>query len=248
MECKIFISNTESWERYSCESYISYLENEFFFNDDNIKKKFIDNVKGWNETYSPHYTEFRHKIKEIASKNIRKSGVPIVVQKEKQTVLFSYKDMKSDECYILCDDDDFLNPESPELIASIFKERPNIDLIYWDAWQYKTCSAIEEFYFYDIAEYGNCFAVRGGLEDWRCYTSGAHVCISEIIPKEKILKISGYHSLWNIHSASFYINQTYPLDRKIIIPERSNRIEYFDWAKEEIEAMFLLAGNLKRLK
>jgi hypothetical protein len=248
MECKIFVTHTESWERYSSESYISYLENEFFFNNDDYKKRFIDNVRSWNETYSPHYAEFRHKIKEIASKNIRKSGFPVVIQQEAQKVVTSYKDTKSNEFYIICDDDDFINPESPGLIMSIFDKRPDIDLIYWDIWQYKTCSAREEFYLYDKEEYGNCLAVRGGLEDWRCYKSGAHVYIPEIIPKEKTLKIRGFHSLWNIHSASFYINQTYPLDQQIRTPKRSKRVKYFDWAKEEVEAMFLLAENLKRIK
>jgi hypothetical protein len=249
MQGKIYIMHTEAWEKYSFQSYISYLQNDFFFNNnDDIKREFIKNIKSWNETYNPFYTEFRHKIKEISSKNLSKSGFPVVVRQESQKLLVSHEGMTRDEFYILCDDDDFINPKSPELIASIFEDRPDIDLIHWDAWQYKTCCAEEHFFLHDKEKYGNCIAIRGGLDDWRFYASGSHIFIEEMMPQEKVLKIEGFHSLWNVHSASFYINQTFPLDEHIRTPKRGERLKCFDWAEEEVEAMFLLASSLKRIK
>lgn len=251
MQGNILLVSTEDWLDFTFESYIDYVKNSNFMNND----MFIDNLRKWHKKYTPFYTTFRGQIKEIVNKNHDKCNLNIIIQTKNSKLLNNKDNYTPDNYYIIKDDDDFLNPKAESLLTPIFRDNPEIDLVYWDCWQYKTAYNMENAYKEGYSnfskdypgKFGNCYALRGGMDIQKLYSAGGHNIIKDVIPKEKIFYLENEAlNLWNIHSACFHKNTDYYLDNFMIINiERSERPSLLDWAAEEIEQMYLLASSLK---
>jgi len=182
MELILVTTTTEDWNSFeSAKSFQDYATSIGWCRSTNQSyDMFFERLQQWEDNLSPSFFEIRHRMKEIAEKNWARLDCEIY-----RSDRGSY--FNKDTIIIISDDDDWYNPAVVEDVKEAFRERDDIDLIYWDCWQYSTFS-VEKFIKNNSLIGSNCFALRGGFH-WNCYSAGAHTRVYDNFDKEKIMHL-----------------------------------------------------------
>lgn len=235
MKYSLLLRRTEDWAKWSDEDYLAYVPGAMNHLTPAETNMFVENVKKWNQIYHSSFTQFRSGVADIATKNRARIDLP--------THHCQYVDLPQDTVYLPIDDDDWFNPSLLSFVMPIFESNPDIDVVFWDCWQYQTMSFREN---YRIWEYGlvgtNCYAIRGGLEHYYYWN---HMRLAEY-DRSKMVKLSQPGlSVYVNHPASFWMNYNFPLQE--ISLDRSPRPTELAWASLEIEELFALIKTLHKI-
>lgn len=243
MELILVTTTTEDWHNFeNVKTFQDYATSKGWCRSTNQSyEQFFERLKQWEETLSPSFFEVRTQMKEIAEKNWSRLDCEVYRSDRGP-------DFNKDTIVIISDDDDWYNPAVIEDVKEVFRERDDIDIVYWDCWQYSTFS-VEKFIKNDSIIGSNCFALRGGFH-WNCYSAGAHTRIHDNFDKEKIMYLPNKElSLWNVHLASYSILSS--MSSKdgiekygIMSDKRAVRPSHLDWAKKEIEELYRLMKSV----
>lgn len=231
----ILLVDTEDWYGFGddIEGYLKHAQSKVLdYSSIEEQELFKNNVRLWSNIVNSSYMNFRGKIKDIAISNHKRMGLEI------HPAIF-HKQMTRDQFALITDDDDFFNPELIDIVNLTFENNPDIEVVYWDSWQYKTVYLKEEFCIFDLHQVGsNSFAIRGGNSHW-LYTWGAHNKINDWIPPEKKVFIPNKAlSLWNIHPASFWQRTHYEILKDFYKLNRSLKPEILNWANDDIDLIY----------
>lgn len=243
MKCVLKIPLTEDWDRFpDLQSFLSHVPKRFPMAHDSGKLDlFLENVGRWSDLYDTSYTAYRHQLKQISLKNWDR--LPC-----EKTHLDPWT-QDGDTAFLVMDDDDWFNPAVVEEVERAFTDNPDLEIVWWDAWQYRQANGVEEYLIHKPGKVGsNSFAIRGGFAP-KYYISGAHAQINKYWDKETILYLPDRClSLWNIHPASVSFMSRYPVRDDFHKVGRAERPAQVDWAAEEIEALYALTTSMKGTK
>jgi hypothetical protein len=244
MKCVIHVPYTEDWASFTLEGYLAHLPSRFFHHNRTAEarvklERFIRQVRLWSDYYNIPYTAYRQKLKDITEKNWSRL--------ECKRVICDTSALTKDDIVLVCDDDDWLNPAVIPVVEKIFSERADIDVVHWDAWQYRTSWFFEEcVIFKDVLFGSNSFAVRGGLNQ-QYYSAGAHNYLEWGMDKSRVLFLPNVsYSVWNIHLGTFSVLSEFPLHDHIFTVHRRPRPAILDWAAEEIESMYSVVTSMTK--
>jgi hypothetical protein len=241
MKCILKIPHTENWDSFpDLQTFLDHVPSRIVGHDPAKVEFFLSNVRRWSDLYDCLFTAYRHKLKQISLKNWDR--LPC-----EQTHIQPWE-LSREDAFLLMDDDDWFNPAVVEEVERAFTDRPDIDVVYWDAWQYKTVNGTEEYYCHSKRPFGsNSFAIRGGF-DQQFYMSGAHARIDDLWDKSRMLGLPNRClSLWNIHPGSLFLRSRVELPDNINELQRVDRPAIFDWAVEEIDALYTLITSIRRI-
>lgn len=242
MDMVRYLVDTEDWESFGddTERYLSYINDWCVWPTPENQTMFAQNLRKWAANYRPSFMSLRKTFKDISSDNHKRLGLP--------TIMRDGSKMNRNTIALVTDDDDWYNPEVVSEVWWAFKEHPEMEVVYWDCWQYQTVWNAETFSLFTLQKYGsNSFAIRGG-RSYEFFRWGVHNRVEEQIPDDKCLHLPGRHlSLWNIHPASFCQRINYPLSDKINVLKRTKIPDHFKWATKEINAFYEALTSIQKI-
>lgn len=241
MDIKVMLVDTELWYRLTdCEEYLDLVSRKMNFVGDQ-RERFFRGIRKWWAMYSPHFTAYRQKLKEITVANHERLGVDIIPTND-------FDKLSRNQIVLVTDDDDWFNPTVVEEVNRAFVEHPEVDVVFWDCWKYDTSFMHEryELHTHDLLG-SNAFAIRGGRER-KFYTYGAHVTIEQNIDRSLMYKLEDKAlSIWNIHPGSLWQRTHYDLHDNINVLEHTARPVCLDWAHHEIDSLYTLLTSMQKL-
>lgn len=148
MECRILVRKTLPWHK---------IRDMDHFKSMCSFPQILPFVEEWNKVLNMPYWVFRSKVKEIANKSLRRTGIPVMTNLRRVGRKFN-------RIVIPIDDDDWLAPNIKDVLPNLFSD-PKVRGVCWDNAVFRIIYKGVELGYYPVQSctMSCCYAVRTSL-------------------------------------------------------------------------------------